>query len=81
MLEYLPSSSRATITIVIELFWSLGSIFEYLMAMVVVPTYGWRILTGLSALPITMVAICMYVSIHSSRAFVSAKSISLRLVY
>ncbi|CAF5142653.1 unnamed protein product, partial [Rotaria sp. Silwood1] len=34
MLEYLPSSLRATIIIVIELFWSLGSIFEYLMAMI-----------------------------------------------
>ena len=81
MLEYLPSTSRATITIVIELFWSLGSIFEYLMAMVIVPTYGWRVLTGLSALPITIVAICMYVSIHWSRAFLSAKSTSSLLVY
>ncbi|CAF4414287.1 unnamed protein product, partial [Adineta steineri] len=57
MLEYLPSSTRATITIVIELFWSIGSIFEYLLAMYIVPTYGWRILTGLSALPISIVAI------------------------
>ncbi|CAF1209342.1 unnamed protein product [Adineta ricciae] len=72
MLEYLPSSSRATITIVIELFWSLGSIFEYLMAMVVVPTYGWRILTGLSALPITIVAICMYFVPESPRFYVAS---------
>jgi MFS family permease len=64
MLEYLPSSTRATIVIVIELFWSLGGIFEYLMAMFIVPTYGWRLLTALSALPISIVAACMYVSIH-----------------
>lgn len=63
MLEYLPSTSRATIIIIIELFWSLGSIFEYLTAMYVVPAYGWRLLTGLSALPISIVAMCMYVSI------------------
>lgn len=62
MLEYLPSTTRANIIIVIELFWSLGSIFEYVMAMVVVPSYGWRLLTGLSALPISIVALCMYVS-------------------
>lgn len=62
MLEYLPSSTRATIIIVIQLFWSLGSIFEYLMAMIIIPTYGWRVLTGLSALPILIVAVCMYVS-------------------
>jgi MFS family permease len=64
MLEYLPSNRRATIIIVIELFWSLGSIFEYVLAMLIVPTYGWRLLTVFSALPITIVAICMYVSIE-----------------
>ena len=63
MLEYLPSANRATIIIVIELFWSLGGIFEYVTAMFVVPTYGWRLLTILSALPISIVALCMYVSI------------------
>lgn len=62
MLEYLPSTSRAAIVIMIEVFWSLGSIFEYVTAMFVVPTYGWRLLTGLSALPISIVAMCMYVS-------------------
>ena len=64
MLEYLPSSTRATLVIVIELFWSLGSIFEYLLAMFIVSTYGWRVLTVLSALPISIVAVCMYVSIE-----------------
>ena len=63
MLEYLPSTNRATIIIFIELFWSLGSIFEYVMAMIIIPTYGWRLLTALSALPISIVAVCMYVSI------------------
>jgi len=62
MLEYLPSTTRATIIIMIELFWSLGSIFEYLMAMFIVPKYGWRLLTAFSALPISILAICMYVS-------------------
>jgi hypothetical protein len=64
MLEYLPSTTRATIVIVIELFWSIGSIFEYLMAMMIIPSYGWRYLTALSALPISIVAICMYVSMR-----------------
>jgi MFS family permease len=64
MLEYLPSTNRAKIVIIIALFWSLGSIFEYLMAMFIVTTYGWRLLTALSALPISIVAMCMYVSIH-----------------
>ena len=68
MLEYLPSSSRATIVIVIELFWSFGGIFEYVLAMLVVPQYGWRVLTFLSALPISIVAVCMYVSTEMSTA-------------
>jgi len=62
MLEYLPSTTRATCVIVIEVFWSIGSIFEYVMAMILTPTHGWRLLTGLSALPISIIAICMYVS-------------------
>ena len=66
MLEYLPSTTRATMIIAIELFWSFGSIFEYLLAMIVVPTLGWRWLTGLSALPISIVALCMYVSMRCS---------------
>ncbi|CAF5161240.1 unnamed protein product, partial [Rotaria magnacalcarata] len=72
MLEYLPSSTRATIIIVIELFWSLGSIFEYLMAMFIVPIYGWRVLTILSALPISVVAFCMYFIPESPRYYVAS---------
>ncbi|CAF3740849.1 unnamed protein product [Rotaria sp. Silwood1] len=72
MLEYLPSSLRATIIIVIELFWSLGSIFEYLMAMIIIPTYGWRLLTFLSALPISILAICMYFVPESPRYYVAS---------
>ncbi|CAF3519814.1 unnamed protein product [Rotaria socialis] len=72
MLEYLPSSTRATIIIVIELFWSLGSIFEYLMAMFIVPIYGWRVLTILSALPISVVAFCMYFVPESPRYYVAS---------
>ncbi|CAF0982668.1 unnamed protein product [Rotaria sordida] len=72
MLEYLPSSTRATILIVNELFWSIGSIFEYVMGMVIVPSYGWRLLTALSALPITIVAIFMYFVPESPRYFVAS---------
>jgi hypothetical protein len=35
------------------------------MAMYIVPAYGWRLLTILSALPISIVAACMYVSIFN----------------
>lgn len=64
MIEYLPSTKRASMVIILALFWSLGSIFEFLMGMLIVPLHGWRMLTFLSALPISIVAIFMYVSIH-----------------
>ncbi|CAF0796926.1 unnamed protein product [Rotaria sp. Silwood1] len=72
MLEYLPSSTRATIIIISGLFWALGSIFEYTMGMIIVPLYGWRLLTVLSALPITIVAIFMYFVPESPRYFVAS---------
>ena len=80
MLEYLPSTTRATLSIAIELSWSIGSIFEYLTAMIIVPTYGWRVLTALSALPISIVVVCMYVSMTFSKEnFVAMLSCSLYL--
>ncbi|CAF2261310.1 unnamed protein product [Rotaria magnacalcarata] len=72
MLEYLPSATRATLIIVVELFWSLGSIFEYVLGMIIVPLYGWRTLTILSALPISIVAVCMYFVPESPRYFVAS---------
>ncbi|CAF1591204.1 unnamed protein product, partial [Didymodactylos carnosus] len=72
MLEFLPSTYRATIVIVIELFWSLGAILEYLMAMYVIPPYGWRTLTILSALPISIVAVCMYFIPESPRYYLAS---------
>jgi MFS family permease len=62
MLEYLPSSTRATISIAVQVFWSFGSIFEYLMGMIIVPLYGWRILTISSALPMIILVICVIVN-------------------
>lgn len=73
MLEYLPTNTRATIIIVIELFWSLGGIFEYLLAMLLVENYGWRVLTLVSALPISIVALCMYVSKQAAILFFQGK--------
>lgn len=65
MLEYLPSTKRAAISIAVQIFWSLGSIFEYLMGMMIVPTFGWRMLTILSAIPVGIIAISIFVCIIS----------------
>lgn len=37
-----------------QLFWAFGSIFEVLLALLVMPTLGWRWLLGLSTIPTGM---------------------------
>ncbi|XP_055958029.1 synaptic vesicle 2-related protein isoform X1 [Patella vulgata] len=50
--EFLPSKSRARCVVLVEIFWALGACFEVLLALVVMPRYGWSTLLGLSALPL-----------------------------
>lgn len=45
-----------------QCFWALGACLEVLLALVVMPTLGWRWLLGLSALPIFIFFIMCYVS-------------------
>ncbi|XP_067106582.1 synaptic vesicle 2-related protein-like [Osmerus mordax] len=59
--EFLPKKSRATCILLIEIFWALGAVFEVLLAMVVMPTWGWRWLLALSAVPLAVfVALCYW---------------------
>ncbi|XP_005108859.2 putative transporter SVOPL [Aplysia californica] len=50
--EYVPSKYRAKLLIFGTVFWTLGSIFEILLAMLVVPSLGWRYLLAFSSLPV-----------------------------
>uniref|UniRef100_A0AAQ4RVJ6 Synaptic vesicle 2-related protein n=1 Tax=Gasterosteus aculeatus aculeatus TaxID=481459 RepID=A0AAQ4RVJ6_GASAC len=50
--EFLPMRSRATCILLIEIFWALGTVFEVLLAILVMPTLGWRWLLGLSTIPL-----------------------------
>ncbi|XP_030643373.1 synaptic vesicle 2-related protein-like [Chanos chanos] len=50
--EFLPAKSRATCIMLIEVFWALGTVLEVLLAMLIMPTLGWRWLLGLSTLPL-----------------------------
>ncbi|KAF4790558.1 synaptic vesicle 2-related protein-like protein [Turdus rufiventris] len=70
--EFLPMKSRAKCILLIEVFWALGTVFEVLLAVVVMPTLGWRWLLILSALPLLLFAgLCFVVS--SRRQEVKAK--------
>ncbi|XP_013392843.1 synaptic vesicle 2-related protein isoform X2 [Lingula anatina] len=50
--EFLPSASRAKCVVLIEIFWAIGTCFEVLLALIVMPNLGWRWLLGFSALPL-----------------------------
>ncbi|XP_070571836.1 synaptic vesicle 2-related protein-like [Ptychodera flava] len=55
--EFLPSSARARCVVFIEVFWAIGACFEVALALVVMPTLGWRWLLIFSALPVLIFAI------------------------
>ncbi|XP_068617193.1 synaptic vesicle 2-related protein [Brachionichthys hirsutus] len=54
--EFLPMRSRATCILLIEIFWALGTVFEVLLAILVMPTLGWRWLLSLSTIPLFIFA-------------------------
>lgn len=50
--EFLPSKQRARCVVLTNLFWSLGACLEVLLAILVMPTLGWRWLLAFSSLPL-----------------------------
>ncbi|CAF0763370.1 unnamed protein product [Adineta steineri] len=72
LLEYLPSSSRAMLVISIQLFWSFGGIYEYVLGMIIMPSYGWRLLIALTSLPLFVILIGMYYITESPRFYVAS---------
>ncbi|XP_065312684.1 synaptic vesicle 2-related protein-like isoform X2 [Gordionus sp. m RMFG-2023] len=52
--EFLPSKYRAKCLILIEIFWGLGTCFEVLLALIIMPTLGWPWLLAFSSLPLLL---------------------------
>uniref|UniRef100_A0A8C6YES0 Synaptic vesicle 2-related protein n=1 Tax=Naja naja TaxID=35670 RepID=A0A8C6YES0_NAJNA len=65
--EFLPMKSRAKCILLIEVFWAIGTVFEVLLAVFVMPTLGWRWLLILSALPLMLFAILCFWLPESAR--------------
>jgi len=55
--EFLPSKQRARCVVLTNLFWSVGACIEVLMAIIVMPTLGWRWLLALSSVPLLIFAV------------------------
>lgn len=49
-----------------QIFWALGTVFEVLLAILVMPTLGWRWLLALSTIPLFIFAILCFVSMRLS---------------
>ncbi|KAI7813386.1 putative synaptic vesicle 2-related protein-like [Triplophysa rosa] len=54
--EFLPVKYRGSSIILLGSFWALGAVFEVLLAMLVMPTLGWKWLLVLSTLPLLVFA-------------------------
>ncbi|MEE6511972.1 hypothetical protein FKM82_018885, partial [Ascaphus truei] len=65
--EFLPMKARAKCILLIEIFWAIGTVFEVLLAILVMPTLGWRWLLILSALPLLLFAIFCFWLPESAR--------------
>ncbi|XP_030598810.1 synaptic vesicle 2-related protein [Archocentrus centrarchus] len=59
--EFLPVKARGICIMLIAAFWALGAVFEVLLALVVMPTLGWRWLLGFSTIPLAIfVCFCFW---------------------
>ncbi|GMT22932.1 hypothetical protein PFISCL1PPCAC_14229, partial [Pristionchus fissidentatus] len=58
--EFLPTSSRAQSLTVLKCFWAFGAALEAGIALVILPSLGWRWLVGFSALPLALFGVCCW---------------------
>ncbi|XP_055055431.2 synaptic vesicle 2-related protein isoform X1 [Misgurnus anguillicaudatus] len=54
--EFLPVKYRGTSIILLGSFWAMGAVFEVLLAMLVMPTIGWKWLLAFSSIPLLVFA-------------------------
>ncbi|KAH9518620.1 hypothetical protein Btru_005805 [Bulinus truncatus] len=70
--EYVPSKYRAKLLVFGTIFWTLGGIFEVILALIVVPSLGWRWLLGFSAVPVLVACFGLYFIPESARFLTAA---------
>eukprot|EP00058_Branchiostoma_floridae_P026392 XP_002611883.1 hypothetical protein BRAFLDRAFT_83090 [Branchiostoma floridae] len=55
--EFLPRKQRAQCVVFLEIFWAIGTCIEVVLALIVMPTLGWRWLLLFSAIPCLIFAV------------------------
>ncbi|XP_077096652.1 synaptic vesicle 2-related protein [Siphateles boraxobius] len=54
--EFLPVKARGISIILLGVFWAVGAVFEVLLAMMIMPTLGWKWLLAFSTFPLVIFA-------------------------
>ncbi|CAD7696865.1 unnamed protein product [Ostreobium quekettii] len=55
--EFTPTVNRGKFLVIMQSFWTLGAIIEAGMAWIIMPRLGWRMLVGLSAIPMVFLLV------------------------
>ncbi|XP_071946650.1 synaptic vesicle 2-related protein-like isoform X2 [Antedon mediterranea] len=69
--EFLPAEFRGRCLVFIETFWAVGACLEVVIALIVMPTLGWRYLLAFSAAPVLLFIICCAWLPESARYYVA----------
>ncbi|XP_052799993.1 putative transporter SVOPL [Mya arenaria] len=70
--EYLPSKYRAKLLNISSISWASGTMFEIVIASIVIPTLGWRWLLIFSAIPSLLIVVLLKYLPESARYLVAA---------
>ena len=71
--EFLPSSHRGLFLIYVEYFWTFGSLFVAGAAWLLLADYGWRVLTFVTVIPVTLSSIFSFVLLPESPRWLLVK--------
>ena len=73
--EFLPVKQRAKSVVFTNMFWSVGACFEVLLAILIMPKFGWRGLLGVSVIPLLIfLLLCIWLPESARFLMISNKS-------
>ncbi|PAV89082.1 hypothetical protein WR25_08937 isoform B [Diploscapter pachys] len=70
--EFLPSAHRAKCVSLIESFWSIGVVFEAVLAYFIMTPFNWRLLVLLSSLPLGIFSLMSFWLPESARYYIAS---------